>query len=292
MGDSCGCCVCVSTGEVAVVETLGKYSYNLNPGPHWICIPIRNVAGTMSLRVQQLSVPTDTKTKDDVTIGVTVAVQYQVNAESAEKIEQAYYRLTDPRQQITSYVDDVVRSTIPKMTLNESFENKDQVAKDVKENLASAMEQFGYTIIEALVVDLDPSSKVKSAMNEINAARRNRQAAAEVAEAQKILAVKSAEGEAEAKYLSGVGVARQRHAIVTGLKDSVLQFAGNVSGTSASDVINMMMTVQYMDMLRDSGANPQGHTMFLNHSPGAVSDLQAQVRDGFVQSAKASKMSR
>lgn len=245
----------------------------------------------LSLRVQQLDVQCNTKTKDDVTLKVRVSVQYKVSEETGN-VEKAYYRLSDPEQQIESYVYDVVRSTIPKMTLDEAYENKNQVAGDVKESLEHSMTSFGYSIIQALVVDITPDSKVQMAMNEINAAKRTRLAAEEKAEATKVLMVKYAEGEAESKHLSGLGVARQRQAIVNGLKESVLQFSTGVDGTSSADVINMMMTVQYMDMLKDVGSNPQGRTIFLNHSPGEKSELQQQVRDGFLHASKASQMTR
>lgn len=58
-------------------------------------------------------------------------------------------------------------------------------------------------------------------MNQINASRRQREAAIEKAEAEKIMAVRSAEADAEAKHLSGMGTARMRQAITDGFKGSI-----------------------------------------------------------------------
>ncbi|XP_022009159.1 hypersensitive-induced response protein 1-like isoform X3 [Helianthus annuus] len=96
-------------------------------------------------------------------------------------------------------------------------ENKDQRVQqlDVKcETKTKAMSAYGYEIVQTLIVDIEPDEHVKRAMNEINAAARLRMAATEKAEAEKILQIKRAEGEAESKYLSGLGIARQRQAIV------------------------------------------------------------------------------
>ena len=200
---------------------------------------------------------------------------------------RAYYRLTNPALQIQSYVEDTVRSELPRKTLDEAYEAKDDVAIAVKEALQHEMKQYGYEVVQTLVTDLQPDQKVISAMNEINAQRRMRLAAQEKAEAEKIIVVKRSEAEAEAKYLAGVGVARQRKAIVDGLKDSVLEFSGGVHGTSPQDVMHLMMVTQYLDMLKDVGSNPAATTLFVPHGVGAVSDMQEQVRNGMMQASAA-----
>lgn len=273
----CCCIVCVSEAEVGILETCSKFERTVVPGLSFAIPCIQNLTTAVSLRVQQMEVATSTKTLDNVTVTVKVAVQYKV---VSSKVEDAFYRLTYPEAQIRSYVDDVVRSALPKMKLDEAYEAKAQVASDVKKNLASQLAEFGYEIIAALVTDLEPDSKVKASMNEINAAQRLREAAQEKAEADKILAVKAAEAEAEAKYLSGTGVARQRQAIVDGLRESINDFASAIPGTTAADVMNMMMTVQYLDMLKDVGNNNANQTVFLPSDNGSKS---AEIRQGILE---------
>ena len=207
----------------------------------------------MSLRVQSLDVRCETKTLDNVFVDVVVSVQYQVIPDS---IYDAFYRLSNPRQQITAYVYDVVRSTIPNQTLDHAFEAKEEIARSVKQALAHTLTTYGYHILNALVTDLTPDARVRNAMNEINANKRLKEAAYEKAEGEKILVVKSAEAEAESKYLSGVGVAKQRKAIVDGLRESISEFANHVEGTNSKDIIDLLLITQYFDMLKDIGAKP------------------------------------
>merc|ERR1719258_8698 len=261
---------------LAVVrEKLGQFSGFARPGCTCLLYPFENIVGKLSTRVQQLVVNTQTKTKDNVTLTVCVAVQFRVidrileatgdapsglamtrNDPRNHGLWRAYYRLTNPGLQIQSYVEDTVRSELPRKTLDEAYEAKDDVAVAVKEALQHEMKQYGYEVVQTLVTDLQPDMKVISAMNEINAQRRMRLAAQEKAEAEKIIIVKRSEAEAEAKYLAGVGVARQRKAIVDGLKDSVLEFSGGVHGTTPQDVMHLMMVTQYLDMLKDVGMQP------------------------------------
>ena len=302
----CCCCQCVSQGEMGIREKLGEFSGFARPGCTCLMYPCENIVGKLSTRVQQLSVNTQTKTKDNVTLTVCVAVQFRVIDRELEAsgdapngmtmrrndprnhgLWRAYYRLTNPGLQIQSYVEDTVRSELPRKTLDEAYEAKDDVAIAVKEALQHEMKQYGYEVVQTLVTDLQPDQKVISAMNEINAQRRMRLAAQEKAEAEKIIVVKRSEAEAEAKYLAGVGVARQRKAIVDGLKDSVLEFSGGVHGTSPQDVMHLMMVTQYLDMLKDVGSNPAATTLFVPHGVGAVSDMQEQVRNGMMQAAAA-----
>lgn len=236
---------------------------------------MQSVAGRLSLRVQQLDVICETKTKDNVFVQVGVAVQYKVVTESAY---DAWYRLTSPTSQIQAYVFDVIRSTIPRMELDQAFESKDDIAQAVLTQLQAVMKDYGYSIVNTLVTDLSPDVKVKASMNEINAAKRLKEAASHQAEAEKIRQVKAAEADAEARYLSGLGVARQRKAIVSGLQSSVSEFSGEVSGATPKDVMDILLLSQYFDTLSSVGAN----SLILEHDPATVHSLQQQVGASFM----------
>ncbi|WJX93773.1 HIR complex subunit [Trifolium repens] len=280
MGLALGC-LQVEQSTIAIREVFGKYEDVLEPGCH--CVPWcmgKQIAGYLSLRVQQLDVRCETKTKDNVFVTVVASVQYRA---LAEKAVDAFYRLTNTREQIQAYVFDVIRATVPKMELDSSFEQKNEIAKAVEEELEKAMSAYGYEIVQTLIVDIEPDEHVKKAMNEINAAARFRAAATEKAEAEKVLHIKRAEGDAESKYLAGLGIARQRQAIVDGLRDSVLAFAENVPGTSSKDVMDMVLVTQYFDTLKEIGASSKSNSVFVPHGPGAVKDIASQVRDGLLQ---------
>lgn len=271
----------VDQSTVAVKESFGKFDEVLEPGCHFLpwCIG-KQIAGYLSLRVQQLDVRCETKTKDNVFVNVVASVQYRA---LAEKASDAFYRLSNTREQIQSYVFDVIRASVPKMNLDDVFEQKNEIAKAVEDELEKAMSMYGYEIVQTLIVDIEPDEHVKRAMNEINAAARMRMAANEKAEAEKILQIKRAEGDAESKYLAGMGIARQRQAIVDGLRDSVLAFSDNVPGTSAKDVMDMVLVTQYFDTMKEIGASSKSSSVFIPHGPGAVRDIATQIRDGQLQ---------
>jgi regulator of protease activity HflC (stomatin/prohibitin superfamily) len=272
---------CVDQANLAVVEQFGKFNRIAQPGFNCVCCCLGYaVRGKVSLRVQQLDVLCDTKTKDNVFVQLQVSVQYQVVKEA---VYDAFYKLTDSRTQITSYVFDNVRSNVPHMLLDDVFTAKEEIATSVKEELSKAMSSYGYSIVQVLVTDILPDQKVRNAMNEINAASRLRVAAVEKAEAAKINVVKAAEADAEAKFLQGQGIARQRQAIVNGLRESVVQFSEQVNDISSNDVLSLLLVTQYFDTLKEVGANGRSNTIFLPHTPSGVSDVAAQIRAGVMQ---------
>merc|ERR1719181_2627863 len=217
----------------------------------------------------------ETKTKDNVFVKVCTAVQVEVKA---EKAYEAIYRLTNPSTQIDSYVSDVIRGQVPAMKLDDLFESKDEIAQAVKERLSKSMGEYGYVIHQVLVTDLRPDEKVRSAMNEIDANRRLRVAAAERAEADKVLKVKAAEAEAESKFLQGQGVARQRTAIVEGLRRAV----GGDSAMDPKTVQELLLITQYFDTL-ERLANGNATTVFMPHTVGNLANIADDIRNGTMQ---------
>jgi len=278
MSDCC-CFACIRTQEVGIVEDLGEYKKLLDPGLHCILWPLQSVVARLSLRIQQLDVFCGTKTKDNVFVNVAVSVQYRVLVNSAY---DAYYRLTDPRGQIQSYIFDVVRSQVPRLELDDAFASKADIATAVSSQLKANMLSYGYEIKETLVTDIEPDRKVKASMNEINASRRLKEAAAHKAEADKVKQVKNAEAEAEARYLSGLGVARQRKAIVAGLQESVGAFSSEVEGATPKDVMDILLLSQYFDTLSAVGAN----SLILEHDPATVASLRHSVGTSFLNGGK------
>ena len=259
----------------AIIERLGKFQRLAYPGLNFKIPLIENKRASLSMRIHQLEVVVETKTKDNVFVKAVIAVQYRV---LQSKIYEAFYMLQDPVGQITSFVFDLVRAQVPAMDLDDVFSRKDDIADAVKEELEKPMADFGYEIIKALVTDIDPDANVKSAMNEINTAQRLRVAATEKGEAEKILKVKQAEAEAESCILHGKGVAGQRQAIIEGLCQSVDEFVKQ-TGTTPSHVMDMVLLIQYIDTLKDIGSNSKSNVVFVPHNPGNFSSLGDQLRE-------------
>jgi len=275
-------CFTISTSEVGIIERWGKYDRQAKAGCHCIFAPMDVLVGTLTFRVQELNVRVETKTLDNVFLTAQVSVQYCI---LAEKVTEAFYELTNPRQQITAHVYDVMRSQLPTLELDAVFESKEELALAVKNALANVMTGYGYSIVQALITDLDPDIKVKNAMNEINSSKRLKFAVAERAEGEKILEVKRAEAEANAKYLAGVGVAKQRKAIIDGLRTSIVNFNENVSGSNTKDVMDLLLLTQYFDMIRDVGSSGHCRTTFVPSSRTSADDIRTALLQADTKSA-------
>mgnify|MGYP001345233858 FL=1 len=254
--------------SAAIVERFGKFVSVRQSGLQ-IKIPIIDrVAGRVSLRVQQLDVVVETKTKDDVFVKIKVSVQYKV---IEDKVFDAFYKLDFPQDQITSYVFDVVRAEVPKMILDDVFEKKDDVAIAVKSELNDAMLNYGFDIIKTLVTDIDPDAQVKDSMNRINASEREKVAAQFEGDAQRILIVERAKAEAESKRLQGQGIADQRREIARGLEDSVKVLNGvNINSQEASALI---VVTQHYDTLQSVGSASNSNLILMPNSPQAGSEM-------------------
>jgi len=252
----------------AIIERFGRFLAIRQSGLH-IKIPlIDRVAGRMSLKILQLDVIVETKTKDDVFVKLKVSVQYKV---IADKVYDAFYKLDFPQDQITSYVFDVVRAEVPKMKLDDVFEKKDDIANAVKRELNDAMINYGYDIIKALVTDIDPDQQVKEAMNRINAAEREKVAAQYEGDAARILIVEKAKAEAESKRLQGQGIADQRREIARGLEESVDVLNG--VGINSQEASALIVVTQHYDTLQSIGEETNSNLILLPNSPQAGSDM-------------------
>jgi regulator of protease activity HflC (stomatin/prohibitin superfamily) len=276
----------VNQQEAALIERLGKYNCVAHAGLNFKIPFIDWVSGKVSLRIQQLDVKIETKTKDNVIVQIYVSVQYRIKPDG---IYDAFYKLEAPTQQITAYVLDLVRSETPTMILDEVFEKKDSIADAVRVHLSQTMKEFGFEIVKALVTNIELESKVKDAMNEINEQQRLQVAAQAKGEAEKILIVKRAEAEAESKKLQGEGTANQRKAIVDGLRCSVDEFQKTVSGVSAADIMNLVLVTQYFDTLKEIGANNKSSTILLPHSPAGLKDMASQLQESIITGNLASQ---
>lgn len=269
----------VKQQSAAVLERLGRFSSIRGPGLHFKIPFVDKVAGKMSLKVRQLDVNVETKTKDNVFVKLKVGVQYVVGEDS---VYDAFYKLANPDEQINSYIFDVVRAEVPKMKLDDVFERKDDIANAIKSELQDAMESYGYNIVRALVTDIDPDATVKSAMNRINAAEREKLAAEYEAEADRIRIVAKAKAEAESKRLQGQGIADQRREIAKGLEESVDIL--NSVGINSQEASALIVVTQHYDTLQSMGENVNSNLIMLPNSPNAGSDMLSQMTASFIAS--------
>jgi regulator of protease activity HflC (stomatin/prohibitin superfamily) len=270
-----------------IVQRFGSFSRILHPGINF-CVPfLETVAGTVNLKVQQLDIHIETKTKDDVFVKLQVSVHVQI---MRNKVKEAFYELDDPYSQISSYIFDTVRAEVPKLELDDVFSRKDDIATAVKHELAEHMEQYGYRIVQTLITDIDPDALVKESMNRINAAKRNKEAIFEDAEGRKIARIKDAEADKESKRLQGEGVAEQRLAIIKGFADSVEDFSNTLNDVSPIEIMQFVLLTQHYDTIKDIGE--KNSSIIVPYSPGTLQNLQQQLMEGNMMADEINRLSR
>ncbi|MBJ8349805.1 SPFH domain-containing protein [Streptococcus zalophi] len=259
---------------VVIIERFGKYLKTSSSGIH-LRMPfgIDRLAARIQLRLLQSDLIVETKTQDNVFVTLNIATQYRVNENN---VMDAYYKLMRPEEQIKSYIEDALRSSVPKLTLDELFEKKDEIALEVQHQVAEEMSSYGYIIVKTLITKVEPDAEVKQSMNEINAAQRKRVAAQELANADKIKIVTAAEAEAEKDRLHGVGIAQQRKAIVDGLADSIQELKDANISLNEEQIMSILLTNQYLDTLNTFAASGN-QTIFLPNNPDGVEDIRTQV---------------
>jgi regulator of protease activity HflC (stomatin/prohibitin superfamily) len=275
----CCCCATIDQGNIGVLENWGKYEREVPPGLICLCPCRDNVAGTVSTRLMEAHANVESKSRDSVFITVKLKVQYAVLRNKKDSVKQAYYSLENPRAQIESYIHNSVRGQIPRFDLDQIFLMRGEISEAVKQEIDNAMDEYGYDIQNVLIVDLDVGAKVTNAMNSIQTYQREKNAMVDQAEAQKIAVVKAAEADAEAKRLSGVGLAEQRKAIVAGLQSSVEMFRQGVPGLSNDDVMSLLLLNQYFDTLKDVARHSSAVSLFISHS-GGLNAVAKQMEEG------------
>ena len=275
----------VKQQTASVVERLGKFHSIRWPGLHFKIPIIDRIAGRVNIKIQQLDVIIETKTFDDVFVRMKVSVQFLILKES---VFEAFYKLENPHDQITSYIFDVVRAEVPKMKLDDVFVKKDDIANAIKKEVEVAMNDYGFGIIKALVTDIDPDHLVKESMNRINAAEREKIAAEHDGEAERIRIVAKAKAEAESKRLQGQGIADQRREIARGLEESVEVL--NNAGINSQEASALIVITQHYDTMQAMGESTNSNLILLPNSPTAASDMLTQLVTSFAASEKMGQM--
>lgn len=279
---ACVCYTCIEQSEVGVVETCGKFKHVAKPGCHFLTPCADQVAGVVSLRLQEHQCNIESKTKDNVFVNVRLTLQYQI---LPQNVESAFYTLSSPVAQIEAYIFNSIRGKIPLYNLDDLFLERSTIAKQLKEEVDNQMEQYGYEIMNALITEIEPARTVRDAMNAIQMNQRLKSAALDEAEGNKIRVIKAAEADSEAKRLSGVGLAEQRKAIVAGLQQSIEQFHEGVHDLSNEDIMSLLLLNQYFDTLKDIATSSSSSTLFLSHA-GGLEAVAEQMQQGIIKVKK------
>lgn len=268
------CCQCVRSQEIGIHERWGQFTSLLPPGLHCMCWPVHRIPARLSLRVRQLDVTCETLTSDHVFCRITASVQFRV---LENRCYEAFYSLANPASIMENCILDVVRSTVPTMTLDHIFVSKQELSIAVFARLQNIMMNFGYEITHSLVTHITPNALVRQSMDEIMASRCYKDAASHKAEAAKTKRVKEADAHAERLYLEGTGVAKGRQAIVKGMEESFALFSDIdvriVKPPSRKEIMKILLVTQYMDLL----AHLKPDNLMVVYEPSHVEDLRQRI---------------
>jgi regulator of protease activity HflC (stomatin/prohibitin superfamily) len=267
----------IQTQTAGIIERWGRLLRIAAPGLGFKIPIMDRLVDELMLCLLELKVQVSTKTEDNVFVDLHFTVQYRVEP---DRVADAHYLLEDEEAQICSYVASAVRAKVPLLTLKTVYEQDDEFANSIRTQLEEVMKKYGYLIESVLLTHIAPDAKVVASLNEIQASTNLRQAALQKAEAARVTLVKQAEAEAEAKELSGKGIAAQRKRIIEGLEASVTSFA-DATKVNPEEVINLVMLTQYFDMLHAlSSTGPS--TILVPYSPGAMGDFKQQMTEALL----------
>ncbi len=269
----------VGQQEAVIVQRLGKFQKVARAGLHFI-IPFVDIrVGRVNLRIRELDIPGQFKTRDNVFVDIMIRVQYSI---LPERVADAYYKLTAPEQQITAFVLNTVRGEVAKMELREIFEHQDSVGDAVNQQLSLRMAEFGFEIHNSLVNEIQPASEVVRSLNAVMASENAKKAAQNEGEAHKLKTVLQAEADAEAKRLQGEGIAKQREAIVGGLSVSVESLKKAMPNADANDLMRLVLMNQYFDALRDISSGDKTKVIFVPTAPNSMNSYADQLMQGMM----------
>jgi len=276
----------VRTQSAAIIEKFGKFSRVANPGLNFK-LPFVETSRTVSLVTYQLDGQIETKTKDNVFVELPVKVQYRV-IDSADSIRNAYYKLSNPKAQIESYLYNILLGHIPETTLDDIFLTQPAIAARATTELSAEMKDFGYEIVKVLITDIIPDEGVKSAMNRINEETRNAAANKAQGDAEYILKVRQAEADAEVKRLEGVGVAKEREAIADGWAESIKAVKQDTALDDMAATFLLLFT-NWTDMMREVGGSKNSTMVFMPSGPEGLQSFQATMTNAMLGQATLKK---
>ncbi len=262
----------VQSGEAAVIERFGKFHRTAPTGLN-AKVPFTETRSLISLRVEQVDLVMETKTRDNVFVSIPVSIQYAINP---GKLFEATYTMSSPRAQMEALVNNILLGHIPSMDFDEVYTSQPQIAIWVKAELDKEMSPVGYTMNRVLVTDIVPSAEVRQAMDAINIANRNQVSAKAQGEAERIKVVAAAQAQAEAKKLQGEGIANERIAIARGFREAieVMKESADVPGAEA---YSMLLFTNWTDMLSAVGTSPNSTVVFVPSGPSGLADFQQQM---------------
>lgn len=262
----------VPQNKALIVEFFGKFNRILKPGFNVTIPGAESVVKTVSYTAKDQIAFTfpQVKSEDNAFCEVHGAVQYYIPDDDKD-IKNSHYSLRSPLTQIITHVEDTVRSKCSRMKFNDLYSNKAEISDEIMKDLRDEMKKHGYHIEKTMIKDIKPDAQVEAAMNKVIASQRLLDAATNNAEAEKTAIVKRAEAEGDKMKLLGQGVANQRKAIMSGLKEAIQDLAqAGVSDTT--EALRLMLTAQRLDAWKELATSANAKVILTTDLNGSEAD--------------------
>ncbi|MDD5770294.1 MAG: SPFH domain-containing protein [Candidatus Gracilibacteria bacterium] len=257
----------VTPQTIKTVEFLGRFTRILRPGLN-IIIPIIEITRHQDLFRKNFAVEVDGITSDNVTVyvglNVVFFVQDDKNDTTDGSIYKSVYSINDPRTLMASTIDEQLRAMVSTFGHKEIFNKREEIGQSIEENLREKLSQFGYTLDSIQVRSIKLEANVTAAMNKVVESSKLKEAAQNEGEAEKIMQVKRAEADKEAKILIGQGMAGQRMEIAKGFKESVDLIMSSDKSLTGDKILKFLLDSSRIETLGNIGNSDKTKLIYLN----------------------------
>jgi len=161
----------VNQQTVAITSLFGKYRRTLDAGFHFLIPFFEKTVTTIGLEVFEIRADVEIKTEDNMFVKLPVNLMLQIKSESAA---DAYYQLRNPREQISSWTLNSLRSVAASMTLKDLFHDREKITKEIQSELSTRLAGYGYYIVGVLVDQPTIPESVQASFNRVVASEREK----------------------------------------------------------------------------------------------------------------------
>ena len=277
-----------------VIERLGKYRTTLEAGFHILIPFFDKVAYKRSLKEQSIDIPAQTCiTADNVSMEIDGCLYLQVvnSRLSAYGIENYHFAVAQLAQ--TS-----LRSAIGKISLDNTFEARENLNRQVVEALDEASQNWGVKVLRYEIKDIQPPRSVLEAMEkqmraerekraEIAKSEGERQSTINRAEGDRAEAIARSEGEKMRRINEAEGQAQEILKVAEATAEGIRRVAEALSSPGGQDAANLDVAKKYLDQFGKLAK--ENNTMIVPANLADVSSMVATVMSTLEHTRKIEK---
>lgn len=265
----------VNQGSVAVTTVFGKYRRTLRPGLNVVIPVFEKIFRRISTQNRAVELQFQAITQDQANVYFTAMMVYGVFNENEDTVKNVAFKFVSEKDFLTALVRSVEGSTrgfVASMKQAEILGLRGEIVQEVKENLDTTVETWGYHVIDLQLNDITFDQAITTSMAQVVASNNLKAAATNEGDALLIRKTKEAEAlgtavriEAEAErtaaQLRGQGVALFREEVARGLSQAAKEMEENQVDSS------LILFSMWTESIRHMAENGKGNVLFLDGSP-------------------------